>query len=625
LDPSIVVSGLSEFIAGDVLTLDFGQKRLVGTLVITTPFSGVVELGSGLVVGDLTASGINATFNNNLSVTGTVTIQAVSMNTWNQFGDANGITMTANGGSFNYVSGSIPQGFNVSGDTKTETIRISGNLANLLISIETASDIEFNSPAGNVTITATLSKLTLNANVAISFIEAGDVTTFELAPEVGFTVQEGSVPSALSNTSKVQITQTGQQFKTIQAAIDAAMDGATIEVSTGTFLEAIVIQNKSGLTIIGDSAMTSIIGPSESGTIGNFAVTINNSSYIDISNFTINGNAGLEGHSLEYGIYYVQSTSNVSNNNTFSGLHILNIDRMGIYVYPENTESTTLSNNHIQNIHGIVTGNTGGRGIWLHGTGIIDGNLIEQTRIAITHTSNVTTQGAQIEFTNNIMRDFVDSTTLGEFVFSTGINSWIKQNEIILISNNTIESTVTRQVGMYLNYFPSSAIIRDNIITLSGSYVIGIDALNNKNGGYLLDGNHISVGSGSTAISLSTLGTAELPMVLQKNVLTNLSPNQVVDSGLNVYEYNTFFFDQSGPREVGLLISGSNDTKRIKDTIGLAATFVSIVTTEGLENSITGFVIPAVIYTDNAQAQWVTSMTAEFTGKFDTFDIIASS
>jgi hypothetical protein len=288
-----------------------------------------------------------------------------------------------------------------------------------------------------------------------------------------------------------------------------------------------------------------------------------------------------------------------SHNNIFSGLEIRNIDRMGILTYPETTLNTTITNSIIHNITSDESDTAGGRGIWLHGTGTISNNVITQTRIAITHTSNVTQEGATILITNNIMREFKDSSIYEGNHFSTGINSWVKKQELMIIEGNTIESTLpNRMVGMYLNHFPTTALIVDNTLTLTGHYVMGIDALNNKNGGYTLEGNTISVGSGSTAIALSTLGTEALPMVLTDNTLIQL--DEATEPFVNEFEFNAFFYDFA-PRSVGYLISGSNTTKRIKDTEGLKATYVTF---SGV-HSIDGFGEPVVIYTNSDSVGWI--------------------
>jgi hypothetical protein len=122
----VVVSGVASQIDGNVMTLDFGDKRLDGHLHIVTPFSGVVDLMAGTINGDLTISGINATFNNFLTVTGTIDIQAVSDQTWNQYGDVEQIVITANGGTFNFISGTIADCISIAGEERTRPITIKG-------------------------------------------------------------------------------------------------------------------------------------------------------------------------------------------------------------------------------------------------------------------------------------------------------------------------------------------------------------------------------------------------------------------------------------------------------------------------------------------------------------------
>jgi hypothetical protein len=238
--------------------LDFGQKRLVGTLVITTPFSGVVELGSGLVVGDLTASGINATFNNNLTVTGSITIQAVSMNTWNQLGDAQQVIVTADGGRINFVSGTVSQGLVISGLAKTNPIVIGGSITALPIVIDAESVIELLNAANNVTITKDIA-LTLNASTTLNITAGGAITTLNAPANIGVSFATGSITlENLSSLLPVMNLQTLQRFNGIQGAIDNAQVNETLMVEEGIYDEQITM-NVSGLVLRAASGATPTI------------------------------------------------------------------------------------------------------------------------------------------------------------------------------------------------------------------------------------------------------------------------------------------------------------------------------------------------------------------------------
>ena len=208
---------------------------------------------------------------------------------------------------------------------------------------------------------------------------------------------------------------------------------------------------------------------------------------------------------------------------------------------------------------------------------------------------------------DNSITNFKDTTVHTGTEFNVGITTFPRRNEKIIIEGNVIESDYSKQIGMYLNYHSNNSIVRDNSITLHGRYVIGIDALNNKNGGYILENITINVDFGSTAIALSTLGTQVEPMILTNNSMINLSPNEMDSREDNMFEFNKFFFSQTNPRDVGVLISGSNDTKRVKDTLGLEATFVIFSGT----NSISNFANPVLIYSNSSMSQWSSSIEAQ--------------
>jgi hypothetical protein len=603
---NVVVSGMASQINGDVMTLDFGNKRLDGHLSIITPFSGVIDLVHGTIQGDLTISGMNATFNNHLTVTGTIDIQAVSDQTWNQYGDVEHIVITANGGTYQFISGTIGQDIQILGEDRCKPIVIKGSTLTVPIHVHVGVEIVLEGFAADQVIDIRIP--------APRFIGDPDLREKVIVQNKSDCVLIVNDSEAMYQ-SIINITKDNKAYFKIQQAIDDADEGDTIVICPGTYIEELLILNKSGLTLQGAGMGQTILAPVRLFDDDNAAIVIDNSSHITITGMTMDGYAnsalGMV-PTYRYGIFYPIDVAKESHFNTFSGLELLNIDRMAILTYPETTQGTTITNSVIRHVTSDESGTSGGRGIWLHGTGTISHNLIEQTRIAITHTSSVTIEGASIHITDNIMRDFKDSSEFEGNHFSTGINSWVKQQEMMIIEGNTIESTLpNRMVGMYLNHFPTTAIIKDNTLTLEGHYVIGIDALNNKNGGYTFENNTISVGSGSTAIALSTLGTSAHPVVLSGNTLIQI--HDTSDAELNQYEFNAFFYDYS-PREVGILISGDNTTKRIKDTEGLKATYVTF---SGV-HTIQGFASSIVVYVNSSVTDWVSGLeTALIENEFD--------
>ena len=117
-------------------------------------------------------------------------------------------------------------------------------------------------------------------------------------------------------------------YSTIQAAVDDASSGCTIQVSSGTYMENIVI-GKDDITLIGESKNITIIDGGGSGKC--IHITANN---IDISRFMIQN--GVDG------VYIESSTGCVIDNNRISD----HCD--GIYLSDSNNNTIT---------HNIITNN----------------------------------------------------------------------------------------------------------------------------------------------------------------------------------------------------------------------------------------------------------------------------
>ena len=117
----------------------------------------------------------------------------------------------------------------------------------------------------------------------------------------------------------------GQQFTTIQSAVDAAQNGDTILVAAGTYVEQVTITNKD-LTIKGQGDATHVVAPTTlaanihddgSGTPSKNAVIGIDGGHVDISNLKVDG-AGLADHvattfgAADFdGIYYLNAGGSV--------------------------------------------------------------------------------------------------------------------------------------------------------------------------------------------------------------------------------------------------------------------------------------------------------------------------
>jgi len=140
------------------------------------------------------------------------------------------------------------------------------------------------------------------------------------------------VPSILS-LSSIHIlhvsSQGGEEYITIQDAIDNATNGTIIYVCNGTYFENIIINKK--LTLTGENKVTTIIDGNISGNV----ITIT-SDFVSINNFTIeNGTFGI----------FIDNASD----NTIKENNISNNSNTGIYVSPFSKNNTIYHNNFINN------------------------------------------------------------------------------------------------------------------------------------------------------------------------------------------------------------------------------------------------------------------------------------
>ena len=153
---------------------------------------------------------------------------------------------------------------------------------------------------------------------------------------------------ALSNPGTIRVPQ---DYPTIQAAINAASAGDTIQVSAGTYNENVVV-NKT-VSLIGENPSTTVINAKGTGTV--VKVTASSAA---VTNFTIQNsgsgwpNSGILIDSVNgcnisnntitnnwYGIWLNDSTNNVLSSNTVTN------NQYGIWM--ESSPNNTLSNNNL--------------------------------------------------------------------------------------------------------------------------------------------------------------------------------------------------------------------------------------------------------------------------------------
>ena len=122
-------------------------------------------------------------------------------------------------------------------------------------------------------------------------------------------------------------------FSTIQAAVNAAHDGDTILIATGTYDEQVTVTGLNNLTIEAATGANVTIGApadlvqtatSSSGKQVNAVVTVNGGSNVTIENITVNGNGAgntIDGANASFvGVYYRNASGDLENVN-ITGVH----------------------------------------------------------------------------------------------------------------------------------------------------------------------------------------------------------------------------------------------------------------------------------------------------------------
>ncbi|WP_440946421.1 NosD domain-containing protein [Methanosarcina sp. T3] len=297
-------------------------------------------------------------------------------------------------------------------------------------------------------------------------------------------VQYAGAVDTIGANESVQNLDTGEFFGTIQAAVDAASDGATIVVYPGTHVENVDVYRQLTIRSYSGNPLDTVVRASSSGDHV-FYVNANN---VKISGFTISGanqNSPYSGIYLSrvksctvedniisgnwYGIYLDSSASNALSNNAVSS----NSDT-GIYL--DNSASNVLSNN-------TVSSNSG-TGIYLLSS--VNNKLTDNT--------------VSSNYRNGIwLKDNSNTNTLtGNLASSNTRAGFLLDNQCI--GNNLVNNIVDTNGGhgIYLSAASNSNYLKNN--TISSNTLYGI-YLSSSGDNRVTDGNRII--SNSRGICLS--------------------------------------------------------------------------------------------------------------------------
>jgi hypothetical protein len=187
---------------------------ITGDLTITGDITGTITLPVGLTVnGNLNVNTPGATVNNYATVGGTINIIAVSVNTWNQYGNAGNIQMGAPGATFYFFSGNITQGVSLTNPCNV-VINASTYLPLIIVTedaegsdIENLGSGELNitadgniTVAGNVNVTGSGIPVERTARGSLALSPASAVYNTNIDMEVTYTIGEDLVSGNITIT-----------------------------------------------------------------------------------------------------------------------------------------------------------------------------------------------------------------------------------------------------------------------------------------------------------------------------------------------------------------------------------------------------------------------------------------
>jgi len=375
------------------------------------------------------------------------------------------------------------------------------------------------------------------------------MTVFVVSGITDWTLHNGSVcvTGAVNNDGDAN----ENCFGTIQAAINAATAGDTINVAAGTYKESNITIDKK-LSIVGEAKESVILAPSAedtgSGTSsfdGNYQhgimITADN---VSISNLTIDGKANnienggtLPNHNnYRIGILNFSSSEQGFDNLSIDNVNINNIRFRGIYLNPTTTSGHQITNSTISNIEykqaiAAYTSNI-----------VISNNTIFNAGSGIRVTPNETTSSSMtITITDNTLFNIAGtySQYYGHSWPSHAIyyrNPNVDQTVIITGNNITIgdgaEAIDEGVLGMYIYNADGNSIIQGNTInSLNGEanwgmYIGGCAGTTVDNNTLIMNDTDsgIYLGRGSTGIPV--------PNIVSNNTLTSTnSISNVVSEG----------------------------------------------------------------------------------------------
>jgi hypothetical protein len=251
--------------------------------------------------------------------------------------------------------------------------------------------------------------------------------------------------------------RTGTSFATIQAAVDAAPSGSTIDVCPGTYPEQVMIEAKT-LTLVGVLSGTNdaaVLVPPAGGLIVNGTriggravaaqIFVQDSTGVTISHLTVdgNGNALIGCNTSPIGIYFKNSSGRIIDSvarNQILDSHDQGC-QVGLGIDVESNlgnPAVTVSNNSVHNYqkNGITAGGPGTGG----GPAIV---ITNNTVVGIGATPLIAQNGIQIGFgaTGKVAGNTVAGDIYSGPAAAAGTGILIFASTGITVSGNSVQST----------------------------------------------------------------------------------------------------------------------------------------------------------------------------------------
>jgi len=302
----------------------------------------------------------------------------------------------------------------------------------------------------------------------------------------------------------------GTQYTTIQAAVDAAPVGGTIDVCGGAYPEQVVVRKN--LTLQGVSHGTNdapTIASPATGLVANASagllaqVTIENSSAVNLTNIVIDG-VGNQVPSCTFadvvGVYYSNSGGTVNKvtvrNQRIVGAAFGCPGGNGLFVAVNSPYTATVT------VENSAFHNTGYTGIYAYGPEGLTMNVLNSTFAGV---ENSALKGIGIDLTavlggsvtGNRVVDWVYANNVFPTPLKASVGMYVEATSGMTISGNTIADT---QIGIYLPCPNTNC-----NITVTGNKIFNTklyDAIDVQGGGNTIKNNTI-VGSGQSGVNLN--------------------------------------------------------------------------------------------------------------------------